>query len=195
MELQKPQYIKIDEFGDKYYYEDISMSTLHREDGPAIEWGCVRYRPSGGLWYKNGKLHRDAGPAVVSLSGYKVWYQNGLMHREDGPAIEYIDGGKSWYYKGKKHRVGGPAVERTDGGLPEWWVNGEQISTPVVVGTETFLQLEKIVELSLRSASLILDQLLTPENGSVLTAVRNDLIETSTIAENILSKLLAEVQI
>jgi hypothetical protein len=34
----KPQYIEINEDGDKYYYSDKEMIILHREDGAAIEW-------------------------------------------------------------------------------------------------------------------------------------------------------------
>jgi hypothetical protein len=32
-----PQYIKINEFGTKFYYKDKEMKILHREDGPAYE--------------------------------------------------------------------------------------------------------------------------------------------------------------
>jgi hypothetical protein len=37
--------------------------------------------------------------------------KNGKLHREDGPAVEYADGSKKWYLNGKLHREGGPAVE------------------------------------------------------------------------------------
>jgi hypothetical protein len=29
------------------------------------------------LWYRNGKVHREDGPAVVNSDGSKEWYQNG----------------------------------------------------------------------------------------------------------------------
>ena len=33
-------------------------------------------------WYKNGKLHRDDGPAIVAFD-YTAWYKNGeLIKRE-----------------------------------------------------------------------------------------------------------------
>lgn len=180
--MQKEQYIKIDEYGDKYYFSDKYMSVLHREGGPAIEWSY-----GGGLWYRNGKLHREDGPAIETKSGYNVWYQDGAIHREDGPAIEYFDGGKSWYYKGVRHRVGGPAVEfaDVDGRPPQWWVNGEQVTSV----SETFLQLKKIIELSLRSVRQI-DRLPTSETATVLPAVRIDILETVTHAEKLLSKLM-----
>jgi hypothetical protein len=63
------QYIKINEYGDKFYYSDAAMKILHRIDGPAVE---------------------DA-------DGSKAWYVHGKLHRIDGPAIEYADGAKSWY--------------------------------------------------------------------------------------------------
>ena len=70
----KPQYIKIDEYGDKSYYSDKAMTIYHREDGPAIEWA----------------------------DGDKHWYLNGKCHREDGPAYEGADGTKHWWINGKK---------------------------------------------------------------------------------------------
>jgi hypothetical protein len=67
-----PQYI--DEVGNKYYYKNIEMKILHREDGPAFE----------------------------GWNGSKSWYLNGKRHREDGPAIEWNDGSKYWYLNGVK---------------------------------------------------------------------------------------------
>ena len=58
--------IKIDKFGNKFYYVNKKM---HREDGPAVEY----------------------------IDGYKAWYVNGKRHREDGPAIEFPNGDKSWW--------------------------------------------------------------------------------------------------
>ena len=37
-----PQYIHINEFGRKLYYKDKTMTILHREDGPALEWGSSK---------------------------------------------------------------------------------------------------------------------------------------------------------
>ena len=53
-------------------------------------------------WYRNGKLHREDGPAIEMADGYKAWYLNGKRHREDGPAVEWADGTKDWYRDGKK---------------------------------------------------------------------------------------------
>ena len=54
-----PQYIRINEYGNKFYYKDREMTILHREDGPAYE----------------------------TTDGYKAWHINGKLHREDGPAM------------------------------------------------------------------------------------------------------------
>jgi hypothetical protein len=49
------------------------------------------------IWCKDGKLHREEGPAVEEKNGRKVWLINDKLHREDGPAIEYADGVLCWY--------------------------------------------------------------------------------------------------
>ena len=51
-------------------------------------------------WYKDGKLHREDGPAVELTDGYKGWYKDNQYHREDGPAREFNNGYKEWWYKG-----------------------------------------------------------------------------------------------
>ena len=33
--------------------------------------------------------------------GTKYWVLNGERHREDGPAVEWVDGYKEWYLNGK----------------------------------------------------------------------------------------------
>jgi len=37
---------------------------------------------------------------VIDGDGTKERYINGLRHREDGPAIEYMNGYKAWYVVG-----------------------------------------------------------------------------------------------
>ena len=37
----------------------------------------------------------------IEQDGTKMWYLNGELHREDGPAVESADGEKRWYLNGK----------------------------------------------------------------------------------------------
>ena len=53
--------------------------------------------------YKNGKLHREDGPAFEGVDGSKWWCLNGKSHREDGPAIIWADGTKAWWLDDKWH--------------------------------------------------------------------------------------------
>ena len=53
------------------------------------------------FWYRDGKLHREDGPAIERADGSKEWFRNGNRHRENGPAIEYADGTKFWFRDGK----------------------------------------------------------------------------------------------
>ena len=117
-----PQYIKIDEDGNMFYYKDKQMTIFHREDGFAVE--CVDNRKE---WYLNGKLHREDGPAVEYPNGCKAWFLNNELHREDGPAIERPNGTKDWYLNGHLHREDGPAIEYADGSK-EWCFEGKGYS-------------------------------------------------------------------
>ena len=52
-------------------------------------------------WYKDGKFHREDGPAYIKPDGSQYWFANGKRHREDGPAIIYPDGTQEWYINNK----------------------------------------------------------------------------------------------
>lgn len=93
----------------------------HREDGPAIEAA-----DGTRMWLQNDDFHRIGGPAIDYANGTKRWYRNGKLHREDGPAIEWNTGGREWYQNDKRHREDGPAV--VDAGLSEYWVEGKKIT-------------------------------------------------------------------
>ena len=77
-------------------------------------------------WFRNGKHHREDGPAVELADGNRYWYLNGKRHREDGPAVEYATGSKAWYLNGEYHREDGPAYEGADG-TKLWFLNGTEI--------------------------------------------------------------------
>lgn len=73
-------------------------------------------------WYKNSKLHRDDGPAVIYRDGEQRWFKNGKLHRDDGPAVIRPDGERRWFKHGKNHREDGPAVTYHDGSVA-WSLN------------------------------------------------------------------------
>ena len=57
----------------------------------------------------DGVLHRLDGPAIEMPDGHFVWYKNGLVHRECGPADYYPIGTiyqdkeyNSWYVNGNR---------------------------------------------------------------------------------------------
>ena len=67
--------------------------------------GCLRLKREASYWYKEGKLHREDGPAIEYKNGIKEWFQNGIRHRINGPAIEYPNARIAWYIKGEEFCV------------------------------------------------------------------------------------------
>lgn len=83
-------------------------------------------------YYKNGKIHREDGPAIEWRNGNTHWLLNDRLHRTDGPAIDLVETElectvKKWSINGKYHREDGPAVEWGNG-YKEWWIDGEKIT-------------------------------------------------------------------
>jgi hypothetical protein len=62
---------------------------------------------------------------VIDSDGIKHWYKDGKYHREDGPAIEDRNGNEWWLKNGSYHRIGGPAVEYHTG-RKEYWLYGKR---------------------------------------------------------------------
>ena len=62
----------------------------------------IEYATGSKFWYRNGKFHREDGPAIEYPNGTKRWYLNDKLHREDGPAVEWVDGTKFWYIDDKQ---------------------------------------------------------------------------------------------
>ena len=59
---------------------------------------------------------------VINKYGSKIYYKDDKLHREDGPAIVYSDGGMEYYINDIRHREDGPAIIYADGRL-EYWIN------------------------------------------------------------------------
>ena len=53
------------------------------------------------LWYLNGELHREDGPAAIGTNGTQIWYLYDKCHSEDGPAVIWSNGDQIWYVNGK----------------------------------------------------------------------------------------------
>lgn len=48
------------------------------EDGPFVQ-------PGGTIWYRDGIVHRDEGPAVERVDGSREWLAEGICNCEIGP--------------------------------------------------------------------------------------------------------------
>ena len=68
-----------------------------------------------------GLLQLPDGPIDFKM-GCRVWYLDGEVSREDGPAIDWGQGAQHWFLHGKRHRVDGPAILRANG-HQEWWLH------------------------------------------------------------------------
>jgi hypothetical protein len=79
-------------------YSEKVLESHKNENGDLIE---VRLGQYGRSYYKNGKLHREDGPAVEDFDGRKVWCKDGKDHRIDGAAMEFPGGRREYYYEGK----------------------------------------------------------------------------------------------
>jgi hypothetical protein len=78
---------------------------VHRDDGPAL------ISSDGNVVYcKNGNFHRDNGPAIIGKNGNILYFKYGDLHRDDGPAVIHADGQSFYYKNGIVHRDDGPAV-------------------------------------------------------------------------------------
>lgn len=86
----------------------------------------IKYDNGVKQWYKNNKLHRENGPAILYPNGDAQWYINGTLHRLDGPALIWHGSHFSYYQNDKLHRLDGPAVVFS-GGIEEYWLDGKRI--------------------------------------------------------------------
>lgn len=74
----------------------------------------------------------------VSDIGTKIYRRNGKLHREGGPAYEWANGAKFWFFDGQRHRTDGPAYEGVDGSV-EWWFNNDRYDSPDEMPLSLFL--------------------------------------------------------
>lgn len=74
--------------GTRLYYDNGVMTRDFRE-GPA-EIRCMYHRVG---YYRDGKLHREDGPALIENNKIS-YYRNGELYREDGPTICHFKDGR-----------------------------------------------------------------------------------------------------
>lgn len=117
--LDGPAYEVFENSREEQLYEISKTDNIILQDGAC--GGFTGHRAVM-IWLKNGKIHRDNGPAMYKIDGGFVWYQNGKIHRNDGPAIIHIDGRMEWVQYGLRHRDNGPAIETYD--MLEWYQYG-----------------------------------------------------------------------
>ena len=41
-------------------------------------------------------------PVVSHVDGTQLWYREGKLHREDGPAVVFLDGRQEWWREDTK---------------------------------------------------------------------------------------------
>jgi len=77
---------------------------------PKDEWQSMTgtfVTTSKTVYLKDGKLHREDGPAYQNVAGTTKWYRHDELHRDDGPAVEYADGTKEWWREGIRYTEDG----------------------------------------------------------------------------------------
>ena len=67
------------------------------------------------------------GLAYLTLGEGRFWFKNGKIHREDGPARIDDDGDTYWYKEEKNHRVNGPARIWTTKNINYYFINGDYL--------------------------------------------------------------------
>jgi hypothetical protein len=65
---------------------------------------CETYDATAKEWRRpsDGKLHRVGAPAVIWFDGTEVYYKDGLLHREDGPAYDDKKGLQQFFLFGNE---------------------------------------------------------------------------------------------
>ncbi len=108
-------------------------------------------------YYRNGKLHRTDGPAVIYESGKMKYYRNGKLHRTNGPAVEYKD------FNNKSEELAYNLSPNVNGSE-----NESSIHTPTLVDRISYDQ-----DLKLHKENIKAEKIVTDENKPAI-----DIFET-----------------
>lgn len=89
--------------GSRYWYRN---GRLHRDDGPAIEYRgtLTDFDFAERMWLLSGAHGNYSGVNYIPPSTCivkEIWAKNGKYHREDGPAVVCIDGSGAYYIEGE----------------------------------------------------------------------------------------------
>lgn len=52
-------------------------------DVPLDYTGHVEHISGTQVWLKDGRLHREDGPAVIRQNGTQIWYLDGIFYEKD----------------------------------------------------------------------------------------------------------------
>jgi hypothetical protein len=78
--------------------EPVVLKLNYRQEVPSNFTGIILHRNGEKVYSKNGKPHREDGPAIIWNDGvYEAWYSNGLFHRVDGPARKWANGTEEFW--------------------------------------------------------------------------------------------------
>jgi hypothetical protein len=106
-------------------------------------------------WWKHGLRHRDEshGPAWIKYhGGIEAYYNTGQLHRNNGPALITVATNK-WYNNGQLHRIDGPAIIQNNNlGAShhvEWWLNNVKYDSLASWATAGKIDLQLVTMLAL----------------------------------------------
>ncbi len=107
-------------------------------DIAGIDHGCI-------IWMKDGRIHRNDGPAIVSAVGDHhicsagcvaryAWQYHGQFHRVGGPSNENLNSCQSWSLHGEYCRYDGP-TEMYDHSIISWYQDDDlhRVDGPAII--------------------------------------------------------------
>ncbi|WP_147303714.1 hypothetical protein [Parvularcula marina] len=112
--VDDPAILRYDEWDSSFVWMEgyFQNGLLHRADAAArIEWDRETRFPLVQSWYQHGKADRKNAPQYIRglyVVEYEMWCRDGKCHREDGPAIIERNGktgaveNQEWYLEDKQ---------------------------------------------------------------------------------------------
>ena len=92
------------EFNENKIMKELEIVKVNNwRNFPKTFTGIVETPNGDKFWYKDGKLHKEDGPAIDCIDGLRKWWIEGKLHREDGPACEWTNGYKEWYLENEEY--------------------------------------------------------------------------------------------